>query len=201
MDIDAKKVMELREKTGVGIMDCKKALAESGGDLERAVEILRKKGALAAARKAGRAAKEGLIGHYVHFGGKIGVLVELNCETDFVANTQEFQQLAKELAMQIASAQPLYVDIQDIPPEVLEKEKEIYRAQALAEGKPEKVVDKIVEGKLKKFYSQVCLMEQPFVKDDSMTVRQRIQEAVGKLGENIVVRRFVRFQVGETFQA
>lgn len=201
MDIDAKKVMELREKTGVGIMDCKKALAESGGDLERAVEILRKKGALAAARKAGRAAKEGLIGHYVHFGGKIGVLVELNCETDFVANTQEFQQLAKELAMQIASAQPLYVDIQDIPPEVLEKEKEIYRAQALAEGKPEKVVDKIVEGKLKKFYSQVCLMEQPFVKDDSMTVRQRIQEAVGKLGENIVVRRFVRFQVGETSQA
>lgn len=201
MDIDAKKVMELREKTGVGIMDCKKALAESGGDLERAVEILRKKGALAAARKAGRAAKEGLIGHYVHFGGKIGVLVELNCETDFVANTQEFQQLAKELAMQIASAQPLYVDIQDIPPEVLEKEKEIYRAQALAEGKPEKVVNKIVEGKLKKFYSQVCLMEQPFVKDDSMTVRQRIQEAVGKLGENIVVRRFVRFQVGETSQA
>jgi len=189
--------MELREKTGAGIMDCKKALAEAGGDPEKATEILRKKGAMAAAKKAGRSTKEGIIGHYVHFGGKIGVLVELNCETDFVANTQEFQDLAKDLAMQVASAQPLYVEMGDVPQEVLAKEKEIYRAQALGEGKPEKVLERIVEGKLKKFYSQVCLMEQPFVKDDSITVRQRVEATVGKLGENIVVRRFVRFQVGE----
>ncbi len=197
MNIDAKSVMELREKTGAGIMDCKKALAEAGGDTQKAIEILRKKGAMAAARKAGRAAKEGIIGHYVHFGGKIGVLVELNCETDFVANTQEFQELAKDLAMQVASAQPLYVDVADVPEEVLAKEKEIYRAQALGEGKPEKVVDRVVEGKLKKFYSQVCLMEQPFVKEDNISVRQRVEATVGKLGENILVRRFVRFQVGE----
>lgn len=197
MNIDAKTVMELREKTGAGIMDCKKALAEAGGDPEKAVEILRKKGAIAAAKKAGRSAKEGIIGHYVHFGGKIGVLVELNCETDFVANTQEFQDLAKDLAMQVASAQPLYVEIGDVPGDVLAKEKEIYRAQALGEGKPEKVLERIVEGKLKKFYSQFCLMEQPFVKDDTITVRQRVEATVGKLGENIVVRRFVRFQVGE----
>lgn len=197
MNIDAKTVMGLREKTGAGIMDCKKALAEAGGDAEKAIEILRKKGAMAAAKKAGRAAKEGIIGHYVHFGGKIGVLVELNCETDFVANTQEFQDLAKDLAMQVASAQPLYVEPADVPEDVLAKEKEIYRAQAMGEGKPEKVLERIVEGKLKKFYSQVCLMEQPFVKDDSMTVRQRVEATVGKLGENIVVRRFVRFQVGE----
>lgn len=197
MNIDAKTVMELREKTGAGIMDCKKALAEAGGDPEKAIEILRKKGAMAAAKKAGRSTKEGIIGHYVHFGGKIGVLVELNCETDFVANTQEFQDLAKDLAMQVASAQPLYVEMGDVPQEVLAKEKEIYRAQALGEGKPEKVLEQIVEGKLKKFYSQVCLMEQPFVKEDSITVRQRVEATVGKLGENIVVRRFVRFQVGE----
>jgi len=197
VSIDAKTVMELREKTGAGIMDCKKALAEAGGDPEKATEILRKKGAMAAAKKAGRSTKEGIIGHYVHFGGKIGVLVELNCETDFVANTQEFQDLAKDLAMQVASAQPLYVEMGDVPQEVLAKEKEIYRAQALGEGKPEKVLERIVEGKLKKFYSQVCLMEQPFVKDDSITVRQRVEATVGKLGENIVVRRFVRFQVGE----
>lgn len=197
MNIDAKAVMELREKSGAGIMDCKKALAEAGGDQEKALEILRKKGAMAALKKAGRSAKEGTIGHYVHFGGKIGVLVELNCETDFVANTQEFQDLAKDLAMQVASAQPLYVEPGDVPEEVLAKEKEIYRAQALGEGKPEKVLDRIVEGKLKKFYSQACLMEQPFVKEDSITVRQRVEATVGKLGENIVVRRFVRFQVGE----
>jgi elongation factor Ts len=197
VNVDAKTVMELREKTGAGIMDCKKALAEAGGDQDKAVEILRKKGAMAAAKKSGRSAREGTIGHYVHFGGKIGVLVELNCETDFVANTQEFKDLAKDLAMQVASAQPLYVDVGDVPEDVLGKEKEIYRAQALGEGKPEKVVDRIVEGKLKKFYSQACLMEQPFVKDDSITVRQRVEATVGKLGENIVVRRFARFQVGE----
>lgn len=198
MNVEAKRVMELREKTGAGIMDCKKALAEAGGDLDKAVEVLRKKGAVAAAKKAGRITKEGTIGHYVHFGGKIGVLVELNCETDFVANTPEFQELAKDLAMQVASAQPRYVDTGDVPEDVLQKEREIYRAQALAEGKPEKVVDRIVDGKLRKFYSEACLMEQPFVKDDSMTVRQRVEATVGKLGENIMVRRFARFQVGES---
>lgn len=200
VNVDAKKVMELREKTGAGIMDCKKALAESGGDMEKAIELLRKKGAATAAKKAGRIAKEGLIGHYVHFGGKIGVLVEINCETDFVANTQDFKELAKDLAMQVASAQPRYVDIGDVPQDVLDREKEIYRAQALAEGKPEKVVERIVEGKLKKFYSQACLLEQPFVKDDSITVRQRVQGAISRLGENIVVRRFVRFEVGEPLE-
>lgn len=201
MSVDAKQVMELREKTGAGVMDCKKALAEAGGDPDKAIEILRKKGVMAAAKKAGRVAREGTIGHYVHFGGKIGVLVELNCETDFVANTPEFQELAKDLAMQVASAHPLYVDMGDVPPDVLDKEKEIYKAQAVAEGKPENVVDRIVEGKLKKFYSQACLMEQPFVKDDSVTVRQRVQATVGKLGENIVVRRFARFQVGESLSS
>jgi elongation factor Ts len=190
--------MELREKTGAGVMDCKKALAEAGEDLSRAIEILRKKGVAAAAKKAGRAAREGLIGSYVHFGGKIGVLVELNCETDFVAGTPDFQELAKDLSMQVASAQPEYVAPEDVPEEILAKEKEIYREQSLGEGKPEKILDRIVEGKLKKFYGQACLLDQPFVKDDGITVRDRIQTTAAKLGENIVVRRFIRFQVGET---
>ncbi len=195
--MDAKSVMELREKTGAGIMDCKKALGDANGDFEKAIEILRKKGTLAAAKKAGRATREGMVGSYIHFGGKIGVLVEVNCETDFVANTPDFQELAKDLAMQVASAQPLYVDVGDVPEAVLAKEKEIYREQALGEGKPEKILDRIVEGKLKKYYAQYCLLEQPFVKEDSIAVRERIQRTVAKLGENILVRRFVRYQVGE----
>jgi elongation factor Ts len=195
--VDAKSVKALREQTGAGVMDCKKALTEAHGDFQKAVEILRKRGAATAEKKAGRAAKEGLIGSYIHFGGKIGVLVELNCETDFVASTEEFQSLAKDLAMQVASARPLYVSKEDVPEEVLSKEREIYREQAIGEGKPEKVIDRIVEGKLKKFYQQFCLLEQPFIKEDEITVAERIQRAVAKLGENIVVRRFVRYQVGE----
>jgi elongation factor Ts len=197
VSVDAKHVMELREKTGAGIMDCKKALADAGGDAEKAIDILRKKGAMAAAKKAGRATREGTIGSYIHFGGKIGVLVEVTCETDFVANTPDFKELAKDLAMQVASAQPMYVDAENVPDEVLAKEKEIYREQALGEGKPEKILDRIVDGKLKKYYSQFCLLEQPFVKDDSITVRERVQGTVAKLGENMTVRRFARFQVGE----
>lgn len=197
MSVDAKSVKALREQTGAGVMDCKRALTEADGDFQKAVEILRRRGAATAEKKAGRAAKEGLIGSYVHFGGRIGVLVELNCETDFVANTEEFQSLAKDLAMQVASARPLYVSKEDVPEEVISKEREIYREQAIGEGKPEKVIDRIVEGKLKKFYQQFCLLEQPFIKDDEITVAERIQRAVANLGENIVVRRFVRYQVGE----
>jgi elongation factor Ts len=192
--------MELRDKTGAGIMDCKKALADAHGDFEKATDILRKKGAATAAKKTGRAAREGSIGWYIHFGGKIGVLVDVGCETDFVANTADFQELAKDLAMQVASAQPLYVAAQDVPEAVLAREKEIYRDQARAEGKPEKILERILEGKLKKYYSQFCLLDQPFVKDDAITVRDRIQRTVAKLGENIVVRRFVRFQVGEAVE-
>jgi elongation factor Ts len=198
--VDAKSVKELRERTGAGVMDCKKALAEAKGDMEKAVEILRRRGEAVATKKAHRAAREGIIGSYVHFGGKIGVLVEVNCETDFVANTQEFRDLAKDLAMQIASTQPKYVSPQDVPEEVVRREEEYYREQALAEGKPQNVIDRIVEGRMKKFYSEVCLLEQPFVKDDEITVRERIQRTISQVGENIVVRRFQRYQVGEELE-
>ena len=193
--ITSSMVKELREKTGAGIMDCKRALEEANGDMEKAIEILKKKGIAKAEKKASRVAKEGLIGSYVHMGGKIGVLVEVNCETDFVARTDEFKQLVKDIAMQIAAMKPLYVSPEDIPEEVLEKEKAIYREQAA--GKPEHVVERIVEGKLKKFYEEVCLLEQPFIRDDSKKIRDLIQEAIAKLGENIKVSRFVRFEVGE----
>ncbi len=196
MAITPQMVKELRERTGAGIMDCKKALAEAGGDMEKAAEILKKKGIAKAEKKASREAKEGLIGSYIHMGGKIGVLVEVNCETDFVARTDEFQQLVKDIAMQIAAMSPKYVSIEDVPPEVVEKEKSIYREQALASGKPEHVVDRIVEGKMRKFYEEVCLLEQKFIKDDSKTVKDLITEVIAKLGENIKVSRFVRFQVG-----
>ncbi len=189
-------VKELREKTGAGIMDCKRALQEAGGDMEKALDILKKKGIAKAEKKAAREAKEGLIGSYIHMGGKIGVLVEVNCETDFVARTQEFQQLVKDIAMQIAAMSPLYVSKEDVPQEVIEREKAIYREQALEAGKPEHVVEKIVEGKLNKFFEDVCLLEQPFIKDDSKKVKDLITEAIAKLGENIKVSRFVRFQVG-----
>lgn len=200
MKVDASAVKELRERTGAGIMDCKKALTEAQGDLNKAIEILRKTGAITAAKKSGRATKEGIIGSYVHFGGKIGVLVELNCETDFVANTPEFKDLAKDLAMQVASANPLYVAEEDIPGDVLVREREIYLELAAREGKPQKVLDRVVEGRLKKFFSQVCLLEQPFVKQDDITVKERIQRTVSILGENIAVRRFARFQVGERLE-
>ncbi len=197
MEVSASSVKELREKTGAGVMDCKKALAESGGDLEKAVDYLRRKGLAAAAKKMGRVAAEGLVGSYIHPGGKIGVLVELNCETDFVARTTEFQALLKDMAMQIAAANPRYVRSEEVPPEELEREREIYRRQALESGKPEKVVDKIVEGKMERFYSEFCLLEQPFIKDPDRKVDDVIKQTVAKLQENIQVRRFVRYYLGE----
>lgn len=195
-EVTPQKVKELREKTGAGIMDCKKALQECGGDMEKAIEIMRKKGLAAAAKKAGRSTKEGLVHAYIHMGGKIGVLIEVNCETDFVARTPEFQELVHLLAMQVAASSPLYVKREDVPQEVIEKERKIYREQALEQGKPEKVVDRIVEGKLNKFCQEVCLLEQPFIKEPEKSVSQLLTEYIAKLGENIQVRRFVRFQLG-----
>ncbi|MGB9662111.1 MAG: translation elongation factor Ts [Moorellaceae bacterium] len=195
--ISAADVKELRNRTGAGMMDCKKALEETGGDMEKAIEYLRMKGLAAAAKKAGRVAKEGLVEAYIHGGGRIGVLIEVNCETDFVARTEDFRSLVHDLAMQVAAARPRYVRREDVPEEVVEKEKNILRAQALNEGKPEKVVDKIVAGRLEKFYQETCLLEQPFIKDMDRTVKDLIVEKIAKLGENIEVRRFVRFEVGE----
>ena len=197
MEVNASSVKELREKTGAGIMECKKALAESAGDLEKAVDSLRRKGLAAAAKKMGRVAAEGLVGAYIHPGGKIGILVELNCETDFVARTAEFQTLLKDIAMQIAAANPCYIRPEDVPAEELEREREIYRRQAADSGKPEKVVDKIVEGKMERFYSEVCLLEQAFIKDPDRKVGDLIKDAVAKLQENIQVRRFVCYHLGE----
>lgn len=197
MEVSALLVKDLREKTGAGIMDCKKALVDGGGDLEKAIEILRKQGISKAVKKSGRKTTEGLIGSYVHLGGRIGVLLEVNCETDFVANTDVFKEFVKDLTLQIASAQPLYLSREDVSEEILEKEKEIYRAQALNEGKPEKVVDRIVEGRIKKFYEEACLMEQPFVKEDQVTIREFLERTITKTGENISIRRFTRYLLGE----
>ncbi len=197
MEISATWVRDLREKTGAGIMDCKKALLESGGDLEKAVDYLRQKGLALAAKKQGRVAAEGLVGAYIHGGGKIGVLVELNCETDFVARTPEFQALLKDVAMQIAAASPRYVRRDDVPSDETEREREIYRRQAQDLGKPEKVIDKIVDGKIEHFYSEVCLLEQEFIKDSDRHVEDLIREVVTKVGENVQVSRFTRFHVGE----
>ena len=197
MEISARSVKELREKTGAGIMDCKRALLESVGDLEKAVDYLRQKGLALAARKEGRVAAEGVVGAYIHGGGKIGVLVELNCETDFVARTPEFQNLLKDVAMQVAAATPRYVRREDVPLEETEREREIYRLQAQDMGKPQKVVDKIVDGKMEHFYSEVCLLEQEFIKDPDRQVEDLIREVVAKVGENIQVRRFARYHVGE----
>ena len=197
MEVSASMVKDLREKTGAGMMDCKKALAESAGNFEKAVDYLRQKGLATAARRAGKVASEGQIGSYVHAGGKIGVMVEVNCETDFVAKTDDFQAFAKDVAMHIAASSPLYIQRENVPPEVLEREREIYRAQAREAGKPEKIMEKIVEGKLEKYYSEVCLLEQPFVKDPDRTVQDRLNGLIGKLGEKVEIRRFTRFQVGE----
>ena len=200
MSITAEVVRQLREETGAGMMDCKSALVESGGDMEKARDILRKKGLAAAAKKASRAATDGAIGAYIHQGAKVGVLVEVNCETDFVAKTADFQALVKDIAMHVAAASPaaaLYVTKEDVPAEVLEKEKEIYKAQALASGKPAAVVDKIAEGKLKEYYATFCLLEQPFIKDPKQTVGQLVQEKIAIIKENIVVRRFTRYRLGE----
>jgi elongation factor Ts len=197
MAITAEQVKQLRDKTGAGMMDCKTALTESGGDMDKAVELLRKKGLASAAKRAGRATKDGMIGHYIHMGGKVGVLVEVNCETDFVARTDDFQLLAKELAMHIAAASPVYIKREDIPADVIEKEKEIYRAQFASSGKPAHVVDKIAEGKLESYYAQVCLLDQPSVRDPDVSIKQMVANAVAKTGENITVTRFARFKLGE----
>jgi elongation factor Ts len=190
-------VKELRNKTGVGIMDCKEALAVSDGNFDKAIEFLRKKGMSAATKRSSKAAKDGVISSYIHMGGRIGVLVELNCETDFVAKTDNFQILAKDLTMHVAAANPTYIRPEDIPSVVMEREKEIYRSQAMAEKKPEKIWDKIIEGKLKKYYEDVCLLNQKFIKDTDITVETLINNMIAKTGENIIIRRFIRFQLGE----
>jgi elongation factor Ts len=196
-EISAKVVAELREKTGAGMMDCKKALTEAGGDLAKAEDVLRKKGLSAAAKKTGRAATEGAVASYIHMGGKIGVLLEVNCETDFVARTDGFQALVKDLSMHVAAAAPQYVRREEVPAEVVAKEMEIAKEQMRAQKKPEAMLEKIAAGKLEKFYSEVCLLEQPFVKDDKKKIQDVVTEAVAKIGENIQIRRFARFVLGE----
>jgi elongation factor Ts len=197
MEIPAKLVKELRERTNAGFSDCRAALVETGGDIDKAIDVLRKKGQAAAAKKATREATEGLIGHYIHAGGKIGVIVEINCESDFVARTEAFRQLSHDVAMHIAAVDPKYVRREDVTPEMLEKEREIYTAQARATGKPEPVIQKIVQGKMEKFYEETCLYEQHYIKDETHTIGEMIAQSVAKLGENIAIRRFARFKVGE----
>ena len=196
-DVSTALVKELRERTGAGIVNCKKALAEHGGDIEKAIDFLREKGLAAAAKKAGRAAQQGVVGSYIHGGGKIGVLVEVNCETDFVARTEEFQRLVKDVAMQVAAANPRCVRREEISDAELERERTVYRVQAEDSGKPAKVIERIVAGKVGKFYGENCLLEQAFIRDPSKTVQDVVNEAVGRTGENIVVNRFSRFQIGE----
>ncbi len=196
-NISAAQVKELREKTGAPMMDCKQALTEAKGDIEQAITNLRKKGLSMAAKKAARVTSEGAVTSYIHAGGKIGVLVEINCESDFVARTEDFQELIKDIAMHIAAADPKFVRKEDVTPEAYEKEKDIYRAQAAATGKPANVVEKIVEGKMSKFYEEVCLYDQPFIKDQTISISQLIATKIGKLGENISVKRFARFKVGD----
>jgi elongation factor Ts len=197
MEISMDLVKDLRQRTGAGVMDCRTALQEANGNIEGAIDYLRKKGLATAAKKAGRIATDGLVSSYIHAGGKIGVLVEINCETDFVARTDDFQNFVKNMAMQIAAANPQYIRREEVPAEVLEKERQIYRTQALESGKPEKVVDKIVEGKLERFYSETCLLEQTYIKDSDQTVREVLDAMIAKIGENISIRRFARFQLGE----
>lgn len=197
MAVSASAVKELREKTGAGMLDCKKALDETDGNIERAAELLREKGLAAAAKKGGRIATEGVVEAYIHAGGRIGVLVEINCETDFVGKTEQFREFARDIAMQIAAASPRYVRREEVPTEELEKEKEILRAQALNEGKPEKIVDRMVEGRINKFYEEYCLMEQSFIKDPDKTIDTLLKEKIATIGENISIRRFVRYELGE----
>ena len=195
--ISADQVKQLREKTGAGMMECKAALTEANGNMEEAITLLRKRGLAQAAKKSGRSTDQGLIGHYIHMGGKIGVLVEVNCESDFVARTDDFQALVKEIAMHIAAASPTYVRREDVPADVLEREKDVYRGQMASSGKPANVIDKIVEGKLNSFYEQACLLDQPSIRDPKVTIGQMVTAAIAKLGENISVARFARFKVGE----
>lgn len=195
--ITAEMVKELRERTGAGMMDCKKALNECNGNMDKAIDFLREKGLAAAAKKAGRVAAEGIVESYIHGGGRIGVLLELNCETDFVAKTEGFKSLAKDIAMQIAAANPAYVSRSEVPASIIEHEREILRVQALNEGKPAHIVEKMIDGRVEKYYKEVCLLEQPFIKDPDKTVTQLITESISKIGENIAVRRFTRYQLGE----
>jgi elongation factor Ts len=196
--ISATMVKQLREKTGAGMMDCKNALSECDGDMDQAVDFLRKKGLATAQKRAGRAMTEGIIHSYIHLGGKLGVLVEVNCETDFVARNEDFKEFAKNIAMHIAASNPLGIQAEDVPDDIVDKEKEIYRAQALEMGKPENVIDKIVEGKLKKFFTDNCLMNQPYVKNPDITISDLLTELIGKIGENLTIKRFVRYQIGES---
>lgn len=200
-EITAQLVKQLRERTGAGMMECKKALDATGGDLDKAVEHLRKTGMASADKKAVRSAKQGVIGTYVHPGAQLGVLIEVNCESDFVARTDDFQELVKDLAMQVAAADPKFIRREEVTADVLEKEREIARDRARNEGKPDKILDRIVEGRLEKFYEEVCLMEQPFIKENTVTIQDLIKQKIAKLGENIVVARFTRFKVGETVVA
>jgi elongation factor Ts len=197
LNITSEMVKELRVKTGAGMMDCKEALTASDGDFEKAIDFLRKKGMSAATKRSSKAAKDGTVASYIHMGGKIGVLVEVNCETDFVAKTEDFQAMAKDLAMHVAASNPLYVKAEEIPESALAREKEIYKSQLLEEKKPEKIWDKIIEGKLKKYFEEVCLLDQKFIKNTEITVATLINNMIAKTGENIVVRRFARFQLGE----
>lgn len=195
--VTAAMVKELREITGAGMMDCKKALSETDGNIEKAVDFLREKGLAAAAKKAGRVAAEGVVEAYIHGGGRIGVMVEINCETDFVAKTDDFKELARDVAMQIAATNPLFVRREEVDPTVLDHEREVLRAQALNEGKPEKIVEKMIVGRIEKYYKEICLMEQPFIKDPDQTIAQIINSKIAKIGENISIRRFTRYQLGE----
>ncbi len=200
MDISADAVKKLREKTGVGLMDCKEALKQSNGDIEKAMDYLREKGLAKLQKRMGKVASEGSIVSYIHTGGKIGAMVEVNCETDFVAKTQEFQEFAKDIAMQITASNPLFVKREDVPRDVAEKEKEIYKKQALESGKPEKILDKIADGKMEKFFQEICLVEQAYIKNPDITVKELLEELVVKMGEKILINRFVRFQLGETIE-
>jgi len=197
MEISAAQVKELRESTGAGVLDCRKALQENNGDFDKAVAFLREKGLAAAAKKVGREAREGAVELYSHGGGRVGVMVEVNCETDFVARTEQFRAFAHDLALQVAAANPRYLDLADVPAEVVEGEKTIARNRAIQEGKPEKVLDKIVEGRMEKFYQEVCLMQQPFVKDESLTITDLLKQTVATIGENVIIRRFARWELGE----
>ena len=198
MEITAALVKKLRELTGAGMMECKAALTEAKGDLEEATTILRKRGLAQAGKKAGRTTNEGMVGHYIHMNGKIGVLVEVNCESDFVARTDDFQGVVREIAMHIAAANPQYVRREDVPQDVLDRERDIYRSQMEGQNKPQQVIDKIVEGKLNSFFEQVCLLDQPSIRDPKVTIGQLVQQTIARLGENIAVPRFVRFKLGET---
>jgi len=195
--ISKEMVKALREHTGAGVLDCKRALEETGGDLEEATRLLRQRGLAIAAKKAGRLAEEGLVEAYIHAGGRLGALVEINCETDFVARTEEFQRLAHDLAMQVVASNPQYLRPEDIPPEVIEEKKRLFLSELEGQNKPEHLLERIVEGKLERYYDQVCLLRQPFIKDEGLTVEEVITEGIAKLGENIVVRRFVRYELGE----